>query len=217
MLAMHDAIQAFEHRFESYTEPIADASGSPVAAAAAAAHDVLVGVGLVSVPIGPDFPPGTTIDSLYNAYLQARSLVNDAGLSVGHQAAANILSLRVNNDGRTPANAEQFFGGTDPGEWPPTSLIPGTSNPMPMVAAFIAHVTPFTLKESDQFRASPPPPHLTSGEYAKDYNEVKALGRLTGSARTPEQTDIALFFSDNGFSTGTGRQGPRARAFERHR
>src|SRR5262245_29313825 len=171
-VAMHDAIQAFEHRFESYGEPIADASGSPVAAAAAAAHDVLVGVGLVSVPIGPNFPPGTTVDSLYNAYLQARSLVNDSGLSVGHQAAANILSLRANNDGRPPANAEQFFGGTEPGEWRPTSLIPGTSNPMPMGAAYLAHVTPFTLKDADQFRPSPPPPHLTSGEYARDYNEA---------------------------------------------
>ena len=31
--AVHDAIQAFEGRFESYTIPIANASGSPVAAA----------------------------------------------------------------------------------------------------------------------------------------------------------------------------------------
>src|SRR5215217_9097976 len=40
--AMHDAIQAFEHRFETYGPPIEGASGSPVAAAATAAHDVLV-------------------------------------------------------------------------------------------------------------------------------------------------------------------------------
>ena len=66
-----------------------------------------------------------------------------------------------------------------------------------MVAAFLANVTPFTLKDSDQFRASPHPPYLTSGDYVKDYNEVKALGRDVGSARTPEQTDIARFFSDN--------------------
>jgi len=40
--AMHDALQAFEHRFETYGPPIESATGSPVAAAAAAAHDVLV-------------------------------------------------------------------------------------------------------------------------------------------------------------------------------
>jgi len=67
---------------------------------------------------------------------------------------------------------------------------------MPMVAAFLANVTPFTLKDPDQFRASPPPPHLTSGAYAQDYDEVKTLGGIV-SERTPEQTDLALFYSDN--------------------
>jgi len=188
-VAIHDAIQAYQHRFESYSAPIANASGSPVAAAATAAHDVLIGVGLTSTAAG-------TIDSIYNTYLSSRGLQNDNGIATGHQAAAQILSLRAGNDGRAPANAEQFFGGTSPGEWRPTAVIPGTSNPMPMVAAFLAHVTPFTLKDPDQFRPSPPPPHLTSGEYAQDYNEVKRLGGVV-SQRTPEQTDMALFFSDN--------------------
>src|SRR4029453_17745595 len=37
-VAMHDAIQAFEHRYESYALPIPNATGSPIAAAATAAH-----------------------------------------------------------------------------------------------------------------------------------------------------------------------------------
>jgi hypothetical protein len=41
-----------------------------------------------------------------------------------------------------------------------------------------------------------PPPALTSHEYARDYNEVKAMGAATGSSRTPEQTVFARFFSD---------------------
>jgi hypothetical protein len=40
---------------------------------------------------------------------------------------------------------------------------------------------------------------LTSRKYAEDYNEVKALGALVNSARTPEQTDLAYFFADNAF------------------
>src|SRR4026208_515577 len=43
-LAMHDAVQAFEHRYEPYCIGIRNASGSPVAAASQAAHDVLVGL-----------------------------------------------------------------------------------------------------------------------------------------------------------------------------
>src|SRR5688572_23767312 len=41
-IAMHDAVQAYQHRFETYNEPIAGASGSPIAAVATAARDVLV-------------------------------------------------------------------------------------------------------------------------------------------------------------------------------
>ena len=38
---------------------------------------------------------------------------------------------------------------------------------------------------------------MTSGAYTKAYNEVKAIGRRTGSARTPEQTTLALFYGGN--------------------
>jgi hypothetical protein len=66
-----------------------------------------------------------------------------------------------------------------------------------MAAPWLRNVTPFTLKESDQLAGAPPPPRLGSGEYTHDYDEVKALGRATGSSRTPEQTALALFYTDN--------------------
>ncbi len=47
-----------------------------------------------------------------------------------------------------------------------------------------------------QFRAAPPPA-LTSRRYARDYNEVKALGALNNSSRTPEQTYLAHFYAGN--------------------
>jgi hypothetical protein len=65
-----------------------------------------------------------------------------------------------------------------------------------MLVTWLATVTPFTLTSPSQFRAVPPPA-LTSCRYARDYNEVKALGGLVNSARTAEQTDLAYFFSDN--------------------
>lgn len=187
-LAMHDAVQTFQGRFESYGGPIANASGSPVAAVARAARDVLIGVGLTTTPSG-------SVDTLYTNYLSSRGLSNDAGLAAGQQAAAHLLALRVNNDGRVPANAEQFFAGTRAGEWRPTSFN-ASGQPLPMVAAYLRSVLPFTLKDASQFRQEPPP-HLTSGKYTDDYNEVKALGSLNGSSRRPSQTDDALFFADN--------------------
>jgi len=57
-------------------------------------------------------------------------------------------------------------------------------------------VTPFTLTSPFQFRPGPPPA-LTSRRYARDYNEVKALGSLVNSARSFEQTDLGYFYGDN--------------------
>ena len=179
--AMHDAIQAFQRRFDSYVAPIPSASGSPVAAAARAAHDVLAA----------RFPSQSGIlDALLDNYLNGLGLQGDAGLLVGQQAATNILNLRA-GDGSFPSNPEIFVGSTGPGEWRPTP--PAFA---PMATPWLGVVTPFTIKDATKFR-SPPPPSLESGKYVHDYNEVKALGSINSSARTQAQTDLALFYSDN--------------------
>ena len=41
------------------------------------------------------------------------------------------------------------------------------------------------------------PPALTSARYTRDFAEVKALGSVNSTARTPDQTSIAQFFSGN--------------------
>jgi hypothetical protein len=190
--AIHDAVQAYDRRFEPYAVEITGASGSPVAAIAKAAHDVLVA----------RFPAQTaSLDTTYNAYLASHGGLsqNDPGVSVGQLAAAAIIALRA-NDGSWPANPPVFNGGTEPGEWRPTP--PAFA---PMAVAWLGAVTPFTLKDSTQFRVNQPPPDLSSRKYADDYNEVKALGALTNSARTLEQTDLAYFYADNHFLYGTGR------------
>ena len=55
------------------------------------------------------------------------------------------------------------------------------------------------LRDSSQFRPGPPYA-VTSRKYAADFNEVKALGGdgvTTPSARTAEQTEIALFWVES--------------------
>ena len=182
--AIYDAVVAYDRRFEPYAVAIKRASGSPAAATAKAAHDVLVN----------RFPSqAASLDTSYHAYLASHGLAeNDPGVSVGQLAAAGIIALRA-NDGSWPAVPEVFIGGTDPGEWRPT---PGSMTPM--LVPWLAKVTPFTLREPNQFRA-PPPPALDSSQYTADYNEVKAMGASVNSARTPDQTDFAYFFADNAF------------------
>ena len=190
--AVHDAVQAIDKRFKPYTTSIPGATGSPDTAAAKAAHDVLV-------TILPD--QAASLDTTYQEYLAAHGLAqNDPGVSAGQTAAAGVLALRA-NDGRFPSPTPQpFVGGTAPGEWRPTpSLQPPPPPPSaPMAAPWLGTARPFTLKSGDQFRAKAPPP-LNSSEYAKDYNEVKALGARTTSTRTPEQTQLAYFYAGNNF------------------
>jgi hypothetical protein len=186
-IAIHDTIQAFQQRFETYNAPISGAAGSPVAAAARAACDVLVN----------RFPAqAAAIEATYQNYLSANGLLpTDAGVLVGQEAALNIIDRRI-NDGSFPPNPEVFIGGNAPGEWRPTQ--PTFS--VPMSAPWFGAVVPFALKNSAGSLPEPPPPHLRSGAYANAYNEVKALGARVNSARTPEQTDLAYFYSDNFFA-----------------
>jgi hypothetical protein len=186
-IAIHDAIQAFQGRFETYNAPISGAAGSPIVAAAKAARDVLVN----------RFPDQAgSIEATYQNYLSANGLPpTDAGVLAGQEAALNIVTQRV-NDGSFPPNPEVFTGGTAPGEWRPTQ----PTFLVPMSAPWFGAVVPFALKDSAGLLPEPPPPHLRSGAYAKAYNEVKALGARVNSARTPEQTDLAYFYSDNFFN-----------------
>ena len=53
--------------------------------------------------------------------------------------------------------------------------------------------TPWLMTSPAQFRPGPPPP-LTSEVWARDYNEIKALGSKNSTRRTAEQTAIARFW-----------------------
>jgi hypothetical protein len=189
--AVYDAVQAIERDYEPYGVEIPGASGSPEAAAAKAAHDILVNL----------FPTQTsTIDGIYNQYLIDHNLSPiDPGVAVGATAAAGIIALRA-NDGRFPPGQIPFVGGTEPGQWRPTDSFQGSPPApppfSPMAAPWVANVTPFALRRGDQFRAAPPP-RLNSHKYTRDYNEVKAFGARFNSARSVEQTNLALFWATN--------------------
>jgi hypothetical protein len=184
--AIHDAVQAYEKRFQPYAVRIRDASGSRVAAIAAATRDVLVN----------RFPQQTdAIHEKYLLFLTNHGLTEaDLGRIVGEKAASAIIAQRVGDGSYPTPPPPPDLGGTGAGQWRPTP---------PALAAFSApwlgSVDPFTMDFNEQFRARRPPA-LSSLEYARDYNEVKTLGGpvgYTGVTRTPEQTQIGFFYSGN--------------------
>jgi hypothetical protein len=188
-VAVYDAVQAIEKQYKPYYVQIPGASGSPAAATAKAARDMLISL----LP-----NQSMTINNDYNLYLLSHGISDtDPGIAVGATAAAGIIALRA-NDGRNPPGQLPFNGGLAPGQWRPTpSFLPGPpASFSPMLAPWIAKVTPFTLKSGDQFRAAPPP-RLTSHEYTEAYNEVKAMGARLNSSRTTAQTQLANFWNTN--------------------
>jgi hypothetical protein len=189
-LAIYDAVESIDRRYEPYHASVPGATGSPSAAAAKAGYDVLVGL----------FPlQKLTLDAEYANFLATNRIDPfDPGIAVGTQAALAILALR-SNDGRFPVNPPPFLGNTAIGQWRPTpSLLPGPPPSFaPGLTPWVASVAPFTMKSNSQFRVDPPP-DLTSDVWTEDYNEVKTVGSLFSTTRTPEQTEIGYFWADSG-------------------
>jgi hypothetical protein len=79
----------------------------------------------------------------------------------------------------------------------PPSTVPGVYVAVPpnnfMYGSLWGNMQLFSLEANDQFRPSPPPP-LSSPTYARDLNEIKAVGELNSTVRTPDQTAYAKWW-----------------------
>jgi len=180
--AVYNAVVGIEGRYAPYRfHAHAPRGASAQAAAVAAAHEILV----TYVPSAQ-----ATLDADYAASLAKLpdGTAKTRGIAFGIRAADSLIRLRA-HDGR---NAPIFFTRPPaPGVWRPTP--PAF---LPMSAPWLAFVTPLLVHSATQF-APPGPPALTSARYTRDFNESKALGSLTSTERTAEQTSTATFFSGN--------------------
>jgi hypothetical protein len=184
--AIYDAADSIVHAYQPYKVSVAAAPGASVEAAiAAAGHDTLAAM----------YP---TMQATFDAALTQDlagipGAAAQAGASVGHQVAAQILALHENDGSNTnPPYTPSGLIGT----WTPDPLHPGQHALNPGWGA----VTPFAMVDVASFQA-PPPPALNSPEYAAAYNELIALGGdgvTTATTRTAEQTQIGIFWAYDG-------------------
>ncbi len=186
-VAIYDALVAIRGGYEPYAPtPTAPANTSPEAAIAAAAYDTLTG-------LQPQLGASQTIlDSDYAAYIAAISdgTAKTNGIAVGKQAAKSVLARRA-NDGRGCSTTLQDLGlpAAGPGVWQP--------NPTgPVLGLCLPGMRPLALKSASQFRPNRPNA-LTSRKYADDFDQVKNLGRIDSTSRTPAQTIQARFWTDH--------------------
>lgn len=178
--AVFDAVDAVDGGYQPYVGQLRAHGTTDVdAAVAAAAHRILV----------TQFP--TQQSALDNSYATSLANVTDGpaktrGIALGEHAATDVQQARA-HDG-FQANVPYTFG-SGPGVW----ILP-TDNPATTPATpWAAKMTPFIMNVASQYRPGPPPA-LTSAAYTASYNETKDYGSATSTVRTPEQTDIALFW-----------------------
>jgi hypothetical protein len=198
-LGIHDALNAIHLHSRPYLPGLhAERGTSPKAAVAAAARDVLVTL-IGQLPLVPSTCIDAGVASVEADYAAALGVIQDGaakakGIALGQAAAAAILAERATDGAGTTNLVDPAYPqGTEPGEYrftPPSTFAfaPGWGD-----------VTPFVLRDSEQFRPGPPDP-VTSSHYTADFREVKRLGGddiTTPSARTTQQTEVALFWLES--------------------
>jgi hypothetical protein len=178
--AVFDAVNGIEGGYAPYlVQRHAPRWASEEAAAAVAAHDVLVGL----MPTQQ-----ATLDAALASSLAAvpDGRAEDAGVDFGKLVADRMLAERA-DDGST--DVVTYVPGTGPDDWQPTP--PAFA---PAAVPQWATVEPFGIRSPDQFRADPPPA-LNSPAFTQAFNQMKAIGASNSATRTAEQTDIALYWA----------------------
>lgn len=182
-VAMFDAANAHRRQYESYlTSGVKLSRKAMIAAVAQAAHDTLVAL----------YPDQR---ELFDEHLEASlagigRAARRRGVSIGKQVARTVLDLR-RDDGADLR--ESYVYGDNPGEHRSDPLNPDQI----VLSSRWGEVIPFGIRSIDDFPV-PPPPELTSAEYAAAFEKVKALGAVDSVERTPEQTEIGIFWGYDG-------------------
>jgi hypothetical protein len=194
--AVHDALNRINKQYSTYVPTSQLIPGaSPDAAVATAAHSVLVDQfnQLSSLGFASE---KAFLDAAYDASLALipDGPVKSMGVSVGNAAASAVLTLRAGDGWNTqPLQDSTYPQGTAPGQY---RFTPGY--PFALLPQW-GSLPAFVLKDGTQFQ--PPAPYpVNSKRYAQDYNEIKPLGGdgvTTLSARTADETEIALFWAES--------------------
>lgn len=202
-LAMFDAVNSVEGDYAPYLTEVRFFNGASAnAAGAQAAYDVLVSL-----------YPGQR--SIFDTEL-ARSLDGipasraSRGRAIGRIVAARILENREQDGWAAPWTP--YILPPTPGNW--QELFVG---PYPGFAVFTnwPGVRPFALNSSTQF-LPPPPPALSSEDYAIGLNNVKEFGEAGSTRRTADQTLTAFLWANPPVSDGLMFNVVRDTAIARH-
>jgi len=180
--SIHDALNAIDSRYASYTPGLPRDPGASAAAAVAAASKAVL------TELVPD-----QAGMINAAYAKELAAIADAsarnrGIALG-EVAAQLILRRRQDDGADRASDPLFVPRTGPGEYQFTepftvAVFPGWGS-----------VKPFAIDlKKHEFDG---PLALSSARYASDFEVVKEIGRLDSRTRTAEQSEIAQFWYED--------------------
>ena len=174
-VSVFEAVNAITGRYPPFRAKVTPAPGASAEAAVAAATRTAL---LKLMPAQQ-----AAIDADYQALLGPipDGPAKAAGVAVGEQAATAIVASCADDGMVAP---DVYRPHTAAGVYVPT-VVPAVPH--------WGKRRPWLMTRGDQFRPGPPP-SLTSEAWARDYNEIKAVGSKTSTQRTPEQTAIAKFW-----------------------
>jgi hypothetical protein len=181
-IGVYDSVMAVEGGYEPFAVDVhAPAGASAEAAVAAAAHRILV-----------HYLPAQAATILDPAYAASLATIPDGqpktdGVATGEHVADLLIALRADDGFRAPVTYTPP-NPPIPGAWIPTA-------PSPPIGPYLGLMDTFSLDSVDQFRPAGPPA-LRSKKWAREYNEVKAIGSSTSTTRPPEQPLAARFWAE---------------------
>ena len=183
-LAVYNAVNAIDRRFEPYKYRVAAPEGASAdAAAVEAAYRTLLA-------FLPD--QQTYLSTQYASSMSALpgGPAKTKGQMVGQASSSALIALRA-GDGLGANVTYSYPSSPVPGVW---MLTPGATAPQ---TPWLGQMRPFTFDNPAKFLPDEPPPNLMSETWMHDYNLTKTLGAANSTVRTAKQTEIGLFWTDH--------------------
>jgi hypothetical protein len=181
--AVYDAIanisDSRSHRPYSVVLPKSSVGASTDAAAAAAAHAVLV-------DLYPNQRDNLDADLRVSLDRLTAGKAKDDGVATGEAVAARLVAMRQHDLPLAPTKL--YAPGSNAGDWQPTA------------PHFLAALTPQLAQTAMWLVAAPdslrpgPPPALGSAMYMRDLAEVTSIGGAASTTRSTDQTQAAIYW-----------------------
>ena len=191
MLAVYDAVVAVDGGYRPFVADIEAPSGADLRAAIATAAYSTARARVAPSQVG-------YLDQQYAMFMSTvpEGAARSAGVTVGQQAAAQVLAARADDNYGIVVPYACSSIPPAVGEFQPDAGCPMSPSSAQPVDAKLGQIKPFTYQDPARFRPAGPDP-LSSAAYSEEFEETRELGRFDSAVRTPEQTDIAYFWSEN--------------------